>query len=134
MIGTLPSEVGVVNTLSYICVGCQMRCRLVVTVEANALVGVAGNRCKRALGLAQRRLKARVAELMLQLAVTGGSAPRVEAKASEPVTPDVARLIGAAMRHQRVSAPVKAGEVLIHDAAGLGIDLVALSDVAVWEG
>lgn len=129
MIGTLTPEVGVVNTLSYICVGCQMRCRLVVTVEAKALVGVSGNRCKRALGLARRRLRAGVAELMVQLAVTGGCEPRVEARASEPVTPDVARLIGAAMRHQKVSAPVNAGDVLIHDAAGLGIDLVALNDV-----
>lgn len=129
MIGTLTVEMGVIKTLSYTCVGCQMRCRLVVRVDADALIDVSGNRCKRALGLAQRRLKARVAELMLKLAVTGGCEPRVEARASEPVTPDVARLIGAAMRHQTVSAPVNAGDVLIHDAAGLGIDLVAMNDV-----
>lgn len=118
-----------VNTLSYICVGCQMRCRLVVTVNDHHPVAVAGNRCNRALGLAQRRLKARAAELTLRLAVSGGISPRVEARATEPVTPDVARAIGVAMRYVSVTAPVKAGDVLVLDAAGLGIDLIALTDV-----
>ena len=45
------------------------------------------------------------------------------------LTPDVARVIGAALRHVSVPAPVKAGDVLVPDAAGLGIDLVALTDV-----
>lgn len=118
-----------VNTLSYICVGCQMRCRLVVTVNDHHPTAVAGNRCNRALGLAQRRLKAHAAELTLQLAVSGGASRRVEARATEWVTPDVARAIGVAMRHVTVTAPVKAGDVLVPDAAGLGIDLVALTDV-----
>lgn len=129
MLGTLTPEVDVVNTLSYICVGCQMRCRLVVTVNDHHPTAVAGNRCNRALGLAQRRLKAHAAELTLQLAVSGGASRRVEARATEWVTPDVARAIGVALRHVSVTAPVKAGDVLVPDAAGLGIDLVALTDV-----
>lgn len=129
MLGTLTAEVAVGNTLSYICVGCQMRCRLVITVDDHRPVAVAGNRCNRALGLAQRRLKARAAELTLLLAVSGGTSRRVEARATEFVTPDVARAIGVAMRHVSVAAPVIAGEILVPDAAGLGIDLVALADV-----
>lgn len=117
------------HTLTYTCVGCQLRCRLLVTVEDETVQSVSGNRCKRALDLARRRLKARVAEFLLQLRVLGGCAARVEARATEPVTADVARAIGAAVRSASVAAPVTAGDVLIRDAAGLGIDLVAIEDV-----
>ncbi len=116
-------------TLTYTCVGCQLHCRLLVTVEDESVQSVSGNRCKRALDLARRRLKARATEFLVQMRVLGGRSARVKARATEPVTADVARAIGFAMRTVSITAPVTAGDVLIRDAAGLGIDLVAVEDV-----
>ncbi|MBL8097179.1 MAG: DUF1667 domain-containing protein [Anaerolineales bacterium] len=116
-------------TQTFLCTGCQLHCRLEVTHEGDAVHAVQGNRCKRGLDLAHGRIIAKAADFTLALRVTGGSVARVEAQATEPVTPDVARAVAVAVRRLSVQAPIHFGDVLVRDAAGLGVDLVATGAV-----
>lgn len=122
------------DTITYLCTGCQLRCQLTVTSEAGIVRGVIGNRCKRGLDGAARRLRAQAGEFTLRLKVTGGTAAQVAARAHQQVTADVARAIGLAMRRHSVPAPVNVGDVLVRDAAGLEIDLIAMGDVPARGG
>lgn len=118
------------DTVTYLCTGCQLRCQLVVTVIDHLVQSVQGNRCQRGRDLAHQRIKATAGELTLRLRVSGGAASQVEARASQPVTPDVARAIALAVRALRLPAPVHAGDCVVSNAANLKVDLIALSDIA----
>lgn len=119
------------DTITYLCTGCQLRCQLTVASEDGVVRGVKGNRCKRGLDLAHRRLKTPPGPFTLRLRVAHGSATRVTARARLPVTPDVAQAVTQSVRHLSFAAPIRVGEVLVQDAGGLGVDLLAEQEVAV---
>lgn len=115
----------------YLCTGCQLRCQLTVTSEDGSVCAVKGNRCKRGLDLAHRRIKTLPGPFTLRLRVSHGSAARVTARARLPVTPDVAQAVAQAVRHLQFAAPIRVGDVLVQDAAGLGVELLAEQEVGL---
>jgi len=114
--------------LNYNCIGCLNRCRVEVQAEARELISIAGNRCKRGIELARRRLITPPAPFALPLRIVNGAATHIEARTSEPVPPDVARAVTIAVRKLSFSAPIQAGTVLVQNVGGMGVDLIAVAD------
>lgn len=106
------------------CVQCPMGCALEVAVLDGRATAVAGNACPRgaAYGVAEVERPVRVVTSLARVAGvsrpvsvrTAGAVPREK-------VPEVLRAIHALV----LEPPVAAGQVLVRDVAGTGVDVVA---------
>jgi len=121
------------------CITCPMGCRLVVERlpggEGGGELSVSGNRCPRGAAYAREELlapKRTVTATCRALASRSSGAARgmaavrrIPCKTTAPFPKERVDELLAAIYALEESLPVERGRVLIHDALGLGIDVVA---------
>ena len=95
-----------------ICIGCPMGCPLTVTLDGGAVV------------TAPTRI------VTTTVRVTGGTLPAVSCKTRSDIPKEKIFDVVRALKSVVVPAPVHIGQVLLPDAAGTGVDVVATKDVA----
>ena len=111
------------------CIGCPMGCALHVEMENGAVVSVAGNTCPHGQSYAEKECVSPERTVTSTVRVDGGSFRMVPVRTAKDIPEE---LIFAAMRQihaVRLKAPVRAGEVVIRDVAGSGVDLVATRNI-----
>jgi len=111
-----------------VCIACPIGCALRVRRDGGT-VTVTGNQCKRGDAYGRQEFLAPVRTVTSSVAVTGGERPLVSVKTLRPVPKPGVPAVLAAIRAATVAAPVAIGQVLVADAAGTGVDVVATSDV-----
>ena len=97
------------------CINCPMGCRMTVGVENGEVVSVSGNTCKRGDTYARQEVTAPVR--------------MVTVKTREPIPKKDIPACMAALRALRLTAPVKAGETVLADVCGSGVDVIATKSV-----
>ncbi len=107
------------------CIGCPMGCLLSVEAEDGVVLTVAGNSCPRGVDYAKKELTHPERALSSTVPVAGGVLRMIPVRAARDIPKDKISESMAQIRSLRLKAPVKAGEVLIRDLAGTGIDLIA---------
>ena len=116
-----------------ICIGCPMGCPLTVTLDGGAVVTVQGNTCPRGDAYARREVTAPTRIVTTTVRVTGGTLPAVSCKTRSDIPKEKIFDVVRALKSVVVPAPVHIGQILLPDAAGTGVDVVATKDVAeVW--
>ena len=95
-----------------ICIGCPMGCPLTVTLDGDAVV------------TAPKRI------VTTTVRVTGGTLPAVSCKTRSDIPKEKIFDVVRALKSVVVPAPVHIGQILLPDAAGTGVDVVATKDVA----
>lgn len=113
-----------------ICIGCPMGCPLTVTLDGGAVVTVQGNTCPRGDAYARREVTAPTRIVTTTVRVTGGALPAVSCKTRSDIPKEKIFDVVRALKSVVVPAPVQIGQVLLPDAAGTGVDVVATKDVA----
>ena len=111
------------------CIGCPLGCQLHITGEAGALQ-VSGNTCPRGDAYARREVTAPTRIVTTTVRVTGGTLPAVSCKTRSDIPKEKIFDVVRALKSVVVPAPVHIGQVLLPDAAGTGVDVVATKDVA----
>jgi len=126
------------------CVTCPFSCRLSAEGDDAENLIVSGNRCKRGLAYAKAEIfdPRRLVTGTVGLATQGSSSPRVAVKGADAPSPEhrphrlpcrtrsgfprerIAELLGV-LGETKVELPVRAGDVLVRDLLGTGIDLIA---------
>lgn len=109
-----------------VCIVCPKGCRL--TVEEGDELRVTGNACPRGEAYAKQELLDPVRVLTATVALDGGVHPRLPVKTREPIPRDRVREAAALLRQVRAAAPVKAGQVIVSNILGTGVDVVAARD------
>jgi CxxC motif-containing protein len=108
------------------CITCPIGCRL--TVEgSNGEFTVSGNRCPRGAAYAREELLAPKRTVTATCRAAGGNVAirRVPCRTAAPFPKErVGELLGAIYRLE-AQLPVKRGSVLLENALGMGIDVVA---------
>lgn len=108
-----------------ICIGCPMGCQLTATMENGAVTAVAGNTCKRGDSYARKECVAPVRTVTGTVRCTGGTAPVVSVRTAGEVPKEKVFSVAHALNTALVSLPVSAGDVVIADVCGTGVDVVA---------
>ncbi len=112
------------------CIGCPLGCALKVETDgAGAVVSVTGNTCKRGEDYGRREVTAPVRTVTSTVAVTGGKEPVVPVRTRTDIPKGKIFDCMAAIRQAKVQAPVAIGDVVLADAAGTGVDVVAAKAV-----
>ncbi len=113
-----------------ICIGCPLGCALRVEVnEAGEAVTVSGNTCKRGEEYGLREVMSPTRTVTSTVRVIGGKAPVAPVRTKSDIPKDKIFECMKAIRAAAVQAPVKIGDIVVADAAGTGVDVVATKDI-----
>lgn len=117
------------ETRELICIGCPMGCPLTVTLEGGAVTEVRGNTCPRGDAYGRKEVTHPTRIVTSTVRVRGGALPAVSCKTRTDVPKDRIFDVVRALREVEVPAPVSIGQVLLEDAAGTGVAVVATKNV-----
>lgn len=117
------------ETRNLICIGCPMGCPLTVELENGAVARVTGNTCPRGDAYARKEVTHPTRIVTSTVRVTGGALPAVSCKTRGDVPKDRIFAVVRALKDVEVPAPVAIGQVLLEDAAGTGVAVVATKNV-----
>ena len=112
------------------CIGCPLGCPLVVTMENGAVVSVTGNTCPRGDAYARKEVTAPSRVVTTTVPVRGGVLATVSVKTAGEIPKDKIFDCVRALKTVTVDAPVSLGQVILADAAGTSVDVIATKAVA----
>ncbi|MBR4231920.1 MAG: DUF1667 domain-containing protein [Oscillospiraceae bacterium] len=116
------------ETRELTCIQCPLGCQLTVTVDGDS-VTVTGNTCQRGAVYGEKEVKAPTRTVTGTVPVDGGEIARVSVKTASDIPKDKMFEVMAEIHAARLAAPVEIGQIIIHDAAGSGADVIATKTV-----
>lgn len=114
-----------------ICIGCPMGCMMTVTMEEGQVTAVAGNTCKRGDDYARKEVTNPTRIVTSSVCVTGGILPVVSVKTKEDIPKGKIPEVMKSLKAVTVKAPVNIGDVMLENAAGTGVDIIATKQIPV---
>ncbi len=118
------------ETRNLTCINCPMGCQLSVVTDGGEVLSVAGNTCPRGEIYAKKEVTHPTRIVTSTVRVSGGVIPVVSVKTASDIPKESIGDVMDAVSRVCVSAPVHIGDVLLADAAGTGVPLVATKNVA----
>ena len=115
-----------------ICVSCPVGCMLNVRRGDDSSLDnltVTGNQCSAGLTYAEKEMTNPTRNIATSLRVTGGDMPMLSVKTAHPIPKRAIMDVVKAVHKISVHAPVELGDVVLADAAGTGVDIVATRNV-----
>ena len=111
------------------CISCPMGCPLAVEMDGDEIISVTGNTCKRGDVYARKEVTAPTRIVTSTVKVTNGSADMVSVKTKTDIPKDKIFDCVKCLKGVSVEAPIHIGDVIIPNAAGTGVDIVATEDL-----
>lgn len=118
------------QTRELTCIRCPLGCQITVTLDGGRILNVEGNSCPRGEQYARKEVTDPTRTVTTTVPVTGGgSVRRVPVKTAADIPKG--RMFDCMRALVRVSAaaPVSIGDVVLPNACGTGVDVVATADV-----
>ncbi len=112
-----------------ICIQCPMGCPLTVTVADDGAVSVTGNTCPRGAAYGEKEVTHPTRTVTSTVKLDGGTIARVSVKTASDIPKEKIFGVMEEIRAARASAPVSLGDVIVKDAAGTGVDVIATKSV-----
>lgn len=111
------------------CIGCPLGCALRVESEGTEVIRVTGNTCKRGDTYARKEVTNPTRIVTSTVKVDGGIMTTVSVKTREDIPKGKIFDCIAELKNVSVRAPVHIGDVILADAAGTGVDIIATKNV-----
>lgn len=115
--------------IGLICIGCPMGCSLEVEMENRQVISVQGNTCPRGDTYARKEVTHPTRMVTSTVRVREGAMPMVSCKTRVDIPKNRVFAVMAALKGVEVKAPVAIGDVLLSNAAGTGVDVIATRNV-----
>ena len=118
--------------VTIICIGCPKGCKISLTHDGGKqIVSVTGYGCIRGEEYARNEFAVPVRIFTSTVRVEGGELPLVPVKTKRAVPKGM--LMECARESCRITAraPLKAGDVIVHNLCGTGVDLVATRNISL---
>jgi CxxC motif-containing protein len=111
------------------CICCPKGCALTVELEEGKITKISGNTCRQGEEYARKEVLAPTRIVTSTVRVEGGTVPMVSVKTREDIPKDKIFACMESLKGLTIHAPVSIGDVVLKDAAGTGVDIVATRDV-----
>lgn len=115
------------------CIGCPLGCSVTVTLSEGAVTDISGNTCPRGDAYARKEVTHPTRIVTSTVRVLNGTSPMVSVKTASDIPKDKIFDCIRAIRTATAPAPVKIGDVILKDAAGTGVPVVATKNIAKKE-
>lgn len=112
-----------------VCIVCPSGCSLGVEFTNKGIERVEGALCKKGEEYAEEEIFFPKRVLTSTLLVLGGEIPLVSVKTDRPIPKEKIMDVMRVLYKERREAPIRAGDVLLRDVAGTGVDIIATKDV-----
>lgn len=112
-----------------ICINCPLGCSLTVTLNGGEVVSVAGNTCPRGEAYGRKECTHPTRIVTGTVRITGGTLPVVSVKTASDIPKEKMQECTAQLKTVVVSAPVHIGDVILENAAGCGVPVIATKNV-----
>lgn len=109
----------------YLCIGCPLGCRLEVREHDDGEVEVRGFSCRRGEAFGRQEHVDPRRMVATTVRVQGGRWARLPVSTREPMPKALVTALCDALHALELSAPVALGQVVLADALGTGVDVVA---------
>ena len=107
------------------CINCPVGCRMTAVLnDAGELVSVSGNTCPRGARYARQEVTQPERMITAVIPVQGCQTP-LSVKTASPVPKQLIHQVMEALSRTSVSVPVRAGDVILPDVLGTGVDVIA---------
>jgi CxxC motif-containing protein len=114
----------------FICIRCPEGCEITTTLDGSgAITEITGNSCKLGLDYVKTEATDPRRTLTTTVKVEGGARPLCPVWSEKPVPKDKVLEIAAILRTISIKAPVNKGRVVLENALGTGINVIAASDI-----
>ena len=111
---------------SLTCINCPLGCQLEVTLEEGVITSVSGNTCKRGDVYGRKEVTNPTRIVTSSVPVDGSKLDRmVSVKTAADVPKDKIFEVMRSLAGVRLEAPVQSGDVVVANAAGTGVDVIA---------
>lgn len=114
-----------------VCIRCPLGCMLSVQMEGEKVICVSGNTCPRGKEYAENEVTNPMRMVTSTVKVSGGERHLVSCKTKMDVPKEKVFDVVCALKEVTVEAPVKIGDVLVENIAGIGIAIVATANVPI---
>ena len=119
------------ETRELICIGCPMGCPLTVTMNGKEVTEVTGYTCPKGETYAHKEVTNPTRIVTSTVKVSGGKVPMINVKTKTDIPKDKIFECVAALKGLTIQAPVKIGDVIVENAAGTGVPIVAAGNVEI---
>lgn len=113
----------------FICITCPMGCSIAVIHEGATIVELSGNTCKRGVTYVKGELTDPRRMVASTVKVRGSLHPLLPVATAAPFPKSRIFELLAALRQVELQAPVKMEQVVLANALGTGIDILASRDM-----
>ncbi|MBQ6550643.1 MAG: DUF1667 domain-containing protein [Lachnospiraceae bacterium] len=114
-----------------ICINCPMGCPLTVTLDGDEVVSVTGNTCPRGAEYGRKEVTnpTRIVTSSVVLRNAQNGAKTVSVKTASDIPKGKIFDVVKALKDVAVDAPVHIGDVIVENAAGTGVPVIATREV-----
>lgn len=113
------------TTKDLTCIACPMGCRIRAQSDASGEVTVENAACKRGITYGTQEFTCPMRMVTSSATVENGVRPLCAVKTRDAVPKEAIASVLEAIRHARPAAPIRIGQVIVANAAGTGVDVVA---------
>ena len=120
------------NTINLTCIGCPLGCQIEVLMDKDRNIRlITGNTCPRGEKYARKEVTAPTRIVTSSVRVYGSRTGErmVSLKTASDIPKEKIMDVIRDLRGVSVPCPVRIGDVLMHDIAGTGVDMIATKDV-----
>lgn len=118
------------ETKKIICIRCPRGCEIVTTMDGyGSITQIEGNFCRLGKEYVQSEMADPRRILTTSVRVKNGEKPLVPVWTEKPIPKTKVLELSETLRNIVVEAPVKIGQVIVENALGLGINVVASGSV-----
>lgn len=118
-----------VETKQFNCIMCPLGCLLTVTLEDGQVTKVTGNTCPRGEKYARQEMTNPQRMLTSTVRIEGGELPLLPVVSKTTLPKGKILDCATALRSVDINAPIKAGDVVVPNILGLGVDIIASRDM-----
>jgi len=111
-----------------ICINCPIGCTLVIS-GAGEHMTIAGNQCPLGIKYAKEELTNPTRNFASSIPVAGGDMSMLSVKTNKPISKK--RIMDAIkiIKEQKITAPVRVGDVIVPNILDTGVDIVATRNI-----
>lgn len=119
------------ETRELTCIGCPLGCTITVVLDNGEIKDVSGYTCKRGHDYARKEVTnpTRIVTSTVRLTGSKTGAAVVSCKTAQDIPKGKIFAVAAALKTVTAHAPVRIGDVLLSNAAGTGVDIIATKNV-----
>lgn len=112
------------------CIHCPLGCTVSVSTEQGEIITLTGNTCKRGEEYARTEITNPLRMVTSTILVHGGASPLVSCKTKTDIPKQKIVACMEEINVTTVKAPIQIGDILIHNVADTGVDVVATKEIA----